>query len=320
MNRIIQPYRGFGSLDEAMRAPMLSEDHIVDMFADIVVRDKYSNLVEKKRFRCESFVGNFMYWLNACLGPRLDTYMRSVNNVQDLIAATAVNCGKMSSIGADIAMVQGPVIGTGTAAPTINDYRLEEQITNGSGGRDLSLITDTADGVNSSTTWVYVTPTPSWVTTVYRRHFVRFTSAGVLQNQEFLIHNSGTYNLDFYTTSPYWGRLELPADCKNYDFTIKSYGSMTYASPLQFTGVAEVADPMSQIVITRTFTNGSGEDFDGVENPKISEFGLMFTDQWSGHTSYATGFLIARDVQDPGIVILAGNEMTLTYTIQVTTV
>jgi len=321
MNNIVQPYRKFKSLEEATKALILPSDHLMEMHANVVVKNRDRKIVHETNFRCESFVGNFMKMLQSGItGSNGSESTVDVSGVSKPILGVSSYGDQYLNMseenGSNYYDVRGPVIGTGLTSPTISDYKLEEQLVHGAWlpDADVEGITRTATA-NSSIDTTYISTYP-WTTAQWRGYFIHFTS-GALSGQEFYIYHNNTSNLTHRVSSPEYLSFALPQEADGMTFVIKTYGAFT-AGSVSFTAPTLDSGTTSKMVISRTWINGTGQDFDGTTYSKISEFGLYCKCHNQDEVYYPSTVLIARDIQNPGITVLAGEEITLTYTISIT--
>jgi len=299
------------TLDKIMKQRINPEKDIsLDVHADIVIRDGATKkIVDKRRFRCESFVANFL----KILAGKFLQAPYSMSNIVGIVHPgtevefiNAADLFLISDVAAEFPFM-GPVVGTGTTAPTPNDYKLEEQLTHGSEPRDLTAASGTC-GAPSSTIVVYDSGAPGWSADEWNGYFIEITS-GALNGEERYIFDTLTNYVYLYLGYPWSRKQELPGEPDGLTYLIKTYGQLTHGS-VGISAPIDDGDVTSTFTITRTFTNSTGGSVD------VTEFGLYANMLRSISTYINSSYLLIRDVAEAA-TILNGQEMTLTYTFTV---
>lgn len=309
----------YRNLTEAMHADITPDDITIDVWADVKSTDKKGNIVDAKSFRCHSFVGNYLKMM--CSWFRMSAYpgVKANDGIVNYIGASMHTYDGNTRLSGYPAFV-GPIIGTGTTPPTCNDYRLEKKIT-----PYLDLVpsdpaaSGTSDAVSNNNHQLY--DTGVLADEQWDWHLIRITGGNPTleaegpkiiydtQNNYLSLIYSSTYGYAYHKWS------EPPHSC---DYEIYTNGA--FGTPLSSVSIPEDDTNLtSWMTLSRIFSNGTGVDFNGVAAPKISEFGLNCIDySYIDNSRYHRAILVIRDVQDPGVVVLNGNDITLTYTITVT--
>jgi len=130
----------------------------IDIRLTVTVKDKDGKIIKVHKQKSHSFVANFMYILGSFLADAQYTwiditdtgYQFNMGNTQ-LNELLNANCSSLCKCGI--------VIGTGTATPTPQDYKLGNQITNGtsSGQMQYNSPSFTTPSVKGNTTSMSIT-------------------------------------------------------------------------------------------------------------------------------------------------------------------
>lgn len=288
-----------------------NKDISLDVHADIVIRDVVTKkIVNKRRFRCESFVANFLKILAGKLLQAPCSITNIANIVHPVTEVEFIHAMDLFLISDtyDEFSFMGPVVGTGTTPPTPSDYKLEEQLTHGTAVRNLTAASGTCH-TNSTVDTIYDSGTPNWSpANKWQQYFIRITS-GALNGQERFIFTSGTNLVYLYASYPFIRKQELPSEPDGLTYVIKTYGQLTHGS-VGITNPIDDGDKTSTFTITRTFTNATGGDVN------ITEFGL-YANMFRNILTYTnSSYLLIRDVAE-AVTLLNGQQMTLTYTFTV---
>jgi len=132
----------------------------IDMRLTITIKDKNGKIIKIHKQKSHSFVANFMYILGSFLADREYNFTDVSGSVQQyssngspLSSILNANCGSPGQCGI--------VIGTGTATPTPNDYKLENQIINGTstGQMEYGNPSFIQPNVNGNTTSMVISQT-----------------------------------------------------------------------------------------------------------------------------------------------------------------
>ena len=124
----------------------------IDVKLTIIVKDKDGKIIKVHKQKSHSFVANFLYMVGALLSTTNYSWTDISGNKQQFSTASIsytqlmnANCTSSSC---------GIVIGTGTATPTPNDYKLGNQIANGTGSGQMTYNNTTfvAPSVSGNTT------------------------------------------------------------------------------------------------------------------------------------------------------------------------
>jgi len=109
----------------------------IDIRLTITVKDKDGKIIKIHKQKSHSFVANFMYILGTFLAGVQYNWTDINGNVEQYNGnggtLTSTLCANCSSLGSC-----GIVIGTGTATPTPQDYKLGNQIPNGTGSGQMT--------------------------------------------------------------------------------------------------------------------------------------------------------------------------------------
>jgi len=108
----------------------------IDVRLTIKVKDKDGKIIKYHKQRSHSFVANFMALLGTLLSKTAYNWTDISGNVEQFFTGNVniniilnANCGSLGNCGI--------VIGTGTATPTPQDYKLGNQIANGTGSGQM---------------------------------------------------------------------------------------------------------------------------------------------------------------------------------------
>jgi len=131
----------------------------IDVRLTIIVKDKDGKIIKVHKQKSHSFVANFMYILGSFLATTQYNWTDLSGNVQQYYTGCVgltsnilnANCGNSGNCGI--------VIGTGTTTPTPNDYKLGNQIANGTGNGQMVYNSPsfTKPSVNGNTTSMAIT-------------------------------------------------------------------------------------------------------------------------------------------------------------------
>lgn len=285
-------------------------DISLDVHADIVIRDSITKkIVNKRRFRCESFVANFL----KILAGKFLQAPYSMTNIANLVHPDTemtfyanTDLFLISDVIAEFPF-WGPVIGTGTTAPAPGDYKLEEQLTHGEAARNLNAASGTCHA-NSNTITIYDSGAPGWSLDEWNGYFVEITS-GALNGEERFVFDTAATAVYLYAGVPWQRKQELPSEPDGLTYTIKTYGQLNHGT-VGITSPIDDGDLTSSLTITRTFANATGGDV------VVTEYGL-YANMYRGVSIYInSSYLLIRDVAEAA-TIQNGQEMTLTYTLTV---
>jgi len=116
----------------------------IDVKLTIIVKDKDGKIIKQHKQRSHSFVSNFVSILATLMLNPYNTY-NNAYPIKDLSGTTQSLNAINESADEVLTMLDnandstyGIVVGTGTATPTPQDYKLENQIQNGTGSGQLS--------------------------------------------------------------------------------------------------------------------------------------------------------------------------------------
>jgi hypothetical protein len=129
----------------------------IDMRLTITVKDKDGKIIKVHKQKSHSFVANFMYMLGSFFTLNLYSWT-DVSGTGTTFYNGAVNYTKFLNINCNSPGNCGIVIGTGTATPTPQDYKLGNKIANGTGSgqmvyNSLSYTNPTVSGNTISMTF-----------------------------------------------------------------------------------------------------------------------------------------------------------------------
>jgi len=132
----------------------------IDVRLTITIKDKDGKIIKVHKQKSHSFVANFMNLLGSLLANTFYNWTDNTGSVQQ-IYKMAVAPGDVLNANCNSAGNCGIVIGTGTATPTPNDYKLGNQIANGksSGQMVYSNPSFIAPTVNGNTTSMIISQT-----------------------------------------------------------------------------------------------------------------------------------------------------------------
>lgn len=102
-------------------SPVLSLDYTLK------VRDRRGRVIALHRAPSESYVRAFIDWLSAMIGGTISTLVPDTGGTNRTFAVS----GSMRALAPDNDSTYGPVLGTGTNAVAIGDYKLQTQIVHG---------------------------------------------------------------------------------------------------------------------------------------------------------------------------------------------
>jgi len=143
----------------ADKVPHLLSPGELGSVLELIVKDKDGNITEKRVLRSKSFVRQFMelLWVQfQWLGAKDAVCAHSFDDRDASIFGYFYNWNANAAIGATD---RGIVVGTGSTAPTIDDYTLQTQIGHGTGAGQLqySAVTFGAPASDSTTSQFTVT-------------------------------------------------------------------------------------------------------------------------------------------------------------------
>ena len=130
----------------------------IDIKLTITIKDKDGKIIKVHKQKSHSFVANFLYILGSFLADTQYNWTNISGSVEQYNSNGAslanilnANCGSPGKCGI--------VIGTGTKAPTPQDYELENQIANGTGSGQMTYNSPsfTAPSVSGNTTSMTIT-------------------------------------------------------------------------------------------------------------------------------------------------------------------
>ena len=131
----------------------------VGAILELIVRDKRGKITEKRVLKSESFVRQFLelLWIQTNqIGPTTPYSMRNTANVLKSVYNyfSSFRCDAGSGI-----VTHGIIVGTGTLAPTINDYALQTPIAHGTAASQLqySAVTFGAPASDATTSQFTIT-------------------------------------------------------------------------------------------------------------------------------------------------------------------
>jgi len=130
----------------------------IDVRITITIKDKDGKIIKVHKQKSHSFVANFMYILGSFLADTQYNWTDTSGNVEQYYSGGApliyTLCATCSSLGSC-----GIVIGTGTATPTPQDYKLGNQIANGTGSGQMQYNSPsfTTPAVSGNTTSMKIT-------------------------------------------------------------------------------------------------------------------------------------------------------------------
>jgi len=135
----------------------------IDAYITIEIKDKNGNIIKRHKQKSHSFVANFLLMINSMMtanGLNLTDISGTITQPDlgtDCYLEFSLNVSKVSGTLGNM----GIVIGTGTATPTPQDYKLGNQIANGtgSGQMEYSSIIITNPTVNGNTTSFQISQT-----------------------------------------------------------------------------------------------------------------------------------------------------------------
>jgi len=307
---IVPPYKRFRSLDEAMRKA--DDGHSIDLWATVEVKDPNGFSQGRTSFRCHSFLKQFIDYL---VSKTREGWIASVDWAGNSrsIQSTGLSSPTLSFDMATSIPWQGPCVGTGLTAPTINDYKLEKPVWHGTGAANLSVYSGTA----TSTYWTdpihYVSKTAAgWTVNAFANMTLAYTSGAANGWEGRIDNNTATLCYTGQTGFAGNGNHQQAFPTANPGatptFVVKNYGQLTY-STIAISVPTDDGALQSKFSISRDFTNNQGGNF------TVNECGL--------HASMAVGtigsyihsfpFLIVRDVLGSPVTLANGQIMTLTY-------
>ena len=149
---------------------------------ELTVKDKNGKVTEHRVMRSRSYVRQFLelLWVEMNQTPAtIPLSMRDVNNVLKDIYARYVNFRVDGAVGIT---TLGIIVGTGTTAPTINDYTIETIIAHGGVGGQLNYSDTTIAAAASDATTSQLTIT---------RDFAN-ASGGDITVNEIALYSQGT--------------------------------------------------------------------------------------------------------------------------------
>lgn len=123
--------------------PHILEESEVGAVLELTVKRKDGSIRERRVLKSKSFVRQFLelLWIQAYQIPELVCYeLRDTSNVLQNIPQSGYIFACNALVNDD---TFGIIVGTGTTAPTIDDYAIETQIMDGAGGGQLEYGTVT---------------------------------------------------------------------------------------------------------------------------------------------------------------------------------
>lgn len=126
---------------------------------ELIVKDKDGKVTERRVMRSKSFIRQFLelLWIQAFQIPEVAPYsVRDVNNLLVDICESSYIFAADGGIGV---VTHGIIVGTGTTAPTIDNYAIETLIAHGVGAGQLqySAVTFGAPASDATTSQFTVT-------------------------------------------------------------------------------------------------------------------------------------------------------------------
>ena len=156
---------------------------------ELTVKDKDGKVTDHRLMRSRSFVRQFLelLWIQAYQIPEIAPYnMRDTSNALQDICEGGLSFAADGGVGV---VTHGIIVGTGTTAPTIDDYAIETIIAHGTGAGELQYgaVTFGAPASDATTSQFTIT-----------RNFANGSGGAITGNEVALYVKGFKYNTTYY--------------------------------------------------------------------------------------------------------------------------